>query len=469
MNNMRNLYKMQMQEEKRDETRSPYINELLQLAELIKEGTKGAEDFNAAIGALGEFFNNIRTAADYLKQTQPPSDDFEEKYARLIELLSLIEQEAANMGVFFEDGAPESIDVPAENIKTYTAELFNITDDLSKTEASQPQYAGAIEISELVRVGKGYCNGDFALEAFAGRHSLASNLITSAAADMRNFEGVEGETELLREAVPVLIKNLNEMEAACNAIGEMIEAGGEDKEKIQENLEIVRRTAEVVTDLNNKINEENAKIQEEKSKRICPRCGKKTSVYEEHCEHCRMLLPPVEGVSKNTAGLNIVAGDAGVSGQAASAVAEEGKRLVTPNVAKLYDIAVEVGNGRMPKEELGKAIDWYGELVLKTRSDLNAVSIPEELGDEEKAVFERAYAVFSEGVTSSEAGLNELAAYFQDENVSHLIDGINLLITGGEKMYEFQQMGDVFQSIASSAAQQPAEEEAEEADDPTLA
>ena len=77
--NMKNLYKMQMESQaEKEATRSPYINDFIKLVDEIKEGSKTEDDYNYAASSLVEFFGNVKNAADYLKQTQPPSDDFEE-------------------------------------------------------------------------------------------------------------------------------------------------------------------------------------------------------------------------------------------------------------------------------------------------------------------------------------------------------------------------------------------------------
>ena len=52
MNNMKNLYRMQMleNEQEPEATRSPYVNDLIKLVEEIKAGTKTEEDLSEAAG-----------------------------------------------------------------------------------------------------------------------------------------------------------------------------------------------------------------------------------------------------------------------------------------------------------------------------------------------------------------------------------------------------------------------------------
>ncbi len=483
--NMKNLYKMQMESQaEKEATRSPYINDFIKLVDEIKEGSKTEDDYNYAASSLVEFFGNVKNAADYLKQTQPPSDDFEEKYARLMEIIDLIDEEIGKVGAYFTDGDEESLNAPVEAMKTLTAELFDITDSLRKTEEAQPVYAGSIEINEMIRVGKGYCDGTFSFDAFVGRYEIASRLIEESAAQMKALADQPADTKALEESMPDILKNMDEMAAASERIGAEIAKGdgGVDKAVVLEGLDVVMRTAGAISDIQRKIAEELERIKEEASKRVCPKCGAKTSIYESHCEKCGMLLPPLpEGFVQTQSSLDVVAGaDGNLNGQMPTAQqgGENGERLVTPNVAKIYDVALEVGNGRAPKEELGKAIDWYGVLVLKAKEDLGKITEPANLSEEEKTVFNQAYNLFSEGVTGSEAGLNELAEYFTDENAEHLVNGVNMLIEAGEKMYQIEAMGNILQQrIANGGApinppaQQaaPSEQAQEEPVDPMLA
>lgn len=449
MNNMKNLYRMQMleNEQEPEATRSPYVNDLIKLVEEIKAGTKTEEDLSEAVSMLSSLFDNLKTIADYLKQTQPPSDNFEIKYSRLQELLTLTEEEMSKLSLYFEDCNTEYLDLPIENIKKYIAEIFEITDDFKKIEDSQPIYAGSLQINELIRVGKGYCAGDFSLDAFKSRYDLASKTIAETHEQVQVLAEQPADTKALEESMPDILKNMDLMLKASDSIGKFIdgEPSSDDKKKIVQELEKIREASANISEIQEKINKELEKIAEEKTKRLCPRCGYKTSAYESHCEKCKMLLPPLpEGYLPEHAALDVVAdSDGDVKGQVSQDSNSNAERLVTPNVAKVYDAALKVGNGQIPKEEFGKVIEWYGSLVDQAKKDIEKIQEPDNLTEEEKPVFDQAFNLFKEGVSGSEAGLNELIEYFADDNTDHLVKGVNTLIEAGEKMYQLEAIGDI--------------------------
>ena len=103
----------------------------------------------------------------------------------------------------------------------------------------------------------------------------------------------------------------------------------------------------------------------------------------------------------------------------------------------------------------------------------------QKMSDEEKQLFNEAYNLFKEGVYGAIDGLHELERYFEDNNLGHITDGMNMLIDSGEKMYTLETMGDIINKrmeqggapINPDGTPMTGEEATEEApaDDPTLA
>ena len=482
MNNLKNIYEMQKleQENNGDETRSPYINELIKLVKRIKEENATQEELVESVNKLIEMFDNLKTVADYLKASQPPSDDFETKYARLQELLSLCKDSLAELGLYYEDGNVEHLDTPIENLKNYIAEIFEITDALQSVESSQKVYAGSIEMNEVLRIGYGYCDGIYELEPFFSRVNVAADTINSSLEQMKALAEEPSDTKSLEKNMPEILKILENMQVAISKLQEIVSAEEKDKNEIRKNLEVIEKGSQRVAEIQQEIAEEIAKMEEEKTKRVCPRCGAKTSAYEPNCQNCKMLLPPLpEGYLPEQESVNIVADESGVSGQGSAGAANNGQKIITPNVAKMYTVALAVAQGQAPAEELGKMIEWYGRLTDKAKADFESITEPENMSDEEKQLFNEAYNLFKEGVYGAIDGLHELERYFEDNNLGHITDGMNMLIDSGEKMYTLETMGDIINKrmeqggapINPDGTPMTGEEATEEApaDDPTLA
>lgn len=444
MNNLKNMYEMQKleQENRGDETRSPYINELIKLVKRIKENNATQEELVENVNTLTEMFDGLKQVADYLKATQPPSDDFETNYARLQELLSLCKDTLPEFELYYEDGNEEHLDLPLENIKKYIAEIFEITDAFQNVEQNQKVYAGSIEINELLRIGYGYCDGIYELVPFIERVDVAAETINKSYTQMKVLAEQPADTKALEKNMPEILKVLEEINEAISKVKEFTSAEGKDKDGIRKNLEIIEKGAKRISEIQAEIAEEIAKIEEEKTMRVCPWCGAKTSIYEKNCQKCNKLLPPPpEGPVAEKSSLNVVATEGGVSGQGASA--NNGQRIITPNVGKMYKAALALAQGESTPEEFGKMIEWYGGLTDKAKADFESITEPEDMSAEERQLFNEAYELFRDGVYIAIDGLNELQAYFADNDLSHISNGMNLLIDSGEKMYMLESMGDI--------------------------
>lgn len=446
MNNLKNIYEMQKLEAENngDETRSPYVNELIKLVKRIKEEEATQEELVEQVNTLMNMFENLKQVADYLKASQPPSDDFEVKYARLQELLSLCNEALPEFGLYYEDGNEEHLDVPMENLKTYIAEIFEITDSLKEVEQHQKVYVGSLEVNEVLRVGYGFCDDIYSLDTFIEKIENLDESMGDSYDQMKEVSEQPMDTKALERNMPEILKTLKDMVDSIAKLKELTASEDKNKDEIRKSLGVIEKGAERITEIQKEISEELAKIEEERKMRTCPRCGAKTSVYEPNCQQCKMMLPPLpEGYLPEEPSVNIVASEAGVSGQTAGAPANNGQKMVTPNVAKIYKVALAVAQGQLPAEELGKMIQWYGGLTDKAREEFEKITEPENLTEEEKQVFTEAYNLFKDGVYGAVNGLNELQEYFADNDLSHISNGMNMLIDSGEKMYMLESMGDI--------------------------
>ncbi len=272
MNNLKNMYEMQKleQENRGDETRSPYINELIKLVKRIKENNATQEELVENVNTLTEMFDGLKQVADYLKATQPPSDDFETNYARLQELLSLCKDTLPEFELYYEDGNEEHLDLPLENIKKYIAEIFEITDAFQNVEQNQKVYAGSIEINELLRIGYGYCDGIYELVPFIERVDVAAETINKSYTQMKVLAEQPADTKALEKNMPEILKVLEEINEAISKVKEFTSAEGKDKDGIRKNLEIIEKGAKRISEIQAEIAEEIAKIEEEKTMRVCP-------------------------------------------------------------------------------------------------------------------------------------------------------------------------------------------------------
>ena len=444
-------------------TRSPQINELIALVTDIRTGKAEPEELKNTLEELKEMMLVLSIGAEALKATQPASDNFEEKFARLMELFELLTEEFNNMELYIEERDDKYLDEPLENIKSYIAEVLEISDDFKKAEDAQPVYSQSIVINDMIRIGYGFVEGQYEELNFKPRYETALESFEETYIAMQSMENAPKDTKAFEEGYPKIMELLEDMKVGFDGIGEFFEAEvQEETQNIKPYLDKIKDSSHELYMIQLKIAEEIEQLEEEMSKRVCPRCGNRTPTTEKYCHSCSAVLPLLpEGYIEQQNKISVIEG--GLSGFSLpggeGAEIPPGHKLVSPNVLKIYEASFKVGNGEITHEEFAGILDWYEKLLIKTRNDMAAIKEPPNLDENGKMIFNETFNLLIEGVDGSQEGLNELKLYLEDENTEHLIDGVNAIMEAGEKLYGVQAMGEVAQRRAAELQAQEQEEE----------
>lgn len=457
MDNLRAAYEMNEQPSNDNITRSPQINELIALVTEIRTGKAEPEELRNALEELKEMILGLSLAAEALKATQPASDDFEEKFASMMELFELLTEEFNNMELYFDDPEDKYLDEPLENIKKYIAEVLDITDEFKKVEDAQPVYSQSIQINDMIRVGYGFIEGKYEEIYFVARYDAAKESFEETYIAMQSMENAPKDTKALEENYPKIMELLEEMRAGFDEIGAYLsKETREELQTILPSIEKIKNTSHEVFLIQIKIAEEIEKLEEEMAKRICPRCGKRTPVTEKYCQSCSAVLPLMpEGYIEQKNKISVIENLPSGFGAYAEERAEipPGHKLVSPNVLKIYEAAFKVGNGETTKEEFVGVLDWYERLLTKTRTDMSSLKEPAGLDESGQMIFRETLQLLIEGVEGSQDGLNELKLYLEDNNTEHLVNGVNAIMDAGEKLYGVQAMGEIAQKKSAELEQ----------------
>ncbi len=429
------------------ETRSPYINELIQLVVDIRTGRRQAAELQDALDSLKEMIEVLSVSADALKATQPASENFEAKFARMQELFGLLLEEFGNMELYLETPEDKYLDEPIENIKKYIAEVLDISDEFRKVEESQPLYSHSVLINDVIRVGRGFADGSFELIQLKARVEAARVDVDETYTQMQALADQPHDTKALADNYPrimelieTMVNDFNELENYC------VSGDHEDRQFVVPFLDQIQASSAEIFEIQQKIVAEMATLEEDASKRICPRCGQKTSVVEKYCEVCKAVIPPLpQATLEHTGELSFVADDGGIKSDAQGGGVPSDQRLVSPNVLKIYEAAFNVGQGNISKEEFAAVLDWYDGLLQKTKQDMGTIKEPDNLTEDERALFNQTFNLLIEGLEESQNGLNELREYFNDGSIDHLVNGVNTIIDAGDKLYGVQAVGEAAQ------------------------
>lgn len=418
-------------------TRSPYVNELIRVCNDIRAGRKDPKELQAQLDTLREMIETLGVTADALKLTQPKSEGFEEDYTLMKELFELFRDELDTVGLYFEAEDQKYLIEPLVKIKKYTAEIFEITDKFKKVEDSQEVHSKSPFINDLIRVGLGYCSGEFELEPFNVRFYVVRDIFEETYVVFSNMAEAPPDTRTLEQELPRIKENMEAMKEGFIELDEyFMKETQDEKDSVKASLLKIENASRIINEIQEKIAEEISQIAEARSQRVCPRCGAKTPIADKHCAGCKSLLPPLpdETVEKEAA-LDFKADDTGIQ-------QPEHQRIVPPNIKKLYESALRVGRGEISKEEFSDDIKWYEDIVEKTRQDIKKLTKPQDLTEDEEMLYEETKKLMEDSVIKADEGIDELKLYLKDEVLEHLVTGVNTLLDAGEKLIQINVLGE---------------------------
>lgn len=418
-------------------TRSPYVNELIRVCREIREGRKDPKELHTHLDSLKEMIETLGVTADALKLTQPKSEGFEEDFILMKELFERFRDELDTMELYFEGEDQKYLIEPLEKIKKYSAEIFEITDKFKKVEDTQEVHSKSPFINDLIRVGLGYCSGEFELEPFKVRFYVVKDIFEETYAVFSNMAEAPPDTRTLEQELPRIRENMEIMKAGFEELDSyFVNETRDEKESVKASLVKIENASRIINEIQEKIAEEISQIAEARTQRVCPRCGAKTPIADRYCAGCKSLLPPLpdETVEKETA-LDFKADDTGIQ-------QPENQRAVPPNILKIYESALRVGRGEITKEEFSNDIEWYQEIVEKTRQDIKKLTKPQNLTEDEEMLYEETKKLMDDSVIKADEGIAELKLYLQDEVLEHLVTGVNTLMDSGEKILRINQLGE---------------------------
>ena len=442
MNNLRAAYLMNENSASTGETKSSQINALIALVAGIKTGKTTIEELLNELENLKFTIDTMKNASINLRPVQPGIEEAGDKYDKLVELFDLLIGEFDNMALYAEEKDDKYLDEPIENIKKYTDEIMTISEEFRKVEEAQPVYSESVFLNDLIRVGKGYAEGKYELEPLINRYNVFREIMLETKAEMDLYINLPKDTKAFEENFPKVMECMDSSIAALDSMEAFFESGGDDRKIILPWLDTLQKDSEVMNAIQLKIKENIELIAEESSMRTCPRCSKKTSNTDKHCTHCNTVLPPLpEGYVVPQSEISVVEGAVGRQ-EGAPQVAPPGQKLVSPNILKIYESALRMGKGEITKEEFSAVINWYENIVNKTRKELDSVTEYENESEEALMVFREIFKLLKSGIEGSQAGLDELKLYFEDESLEHLVNGVNMLMDAGDQLY-LAQIGDV--------------------------
>jgi len=426
-------------------TRSPDVNNLIRVAQGLKEGKVKPDVFGEELRYLYTLHENMVTAFDFLSRTQPASEVSRTLLPVVVEELQNFKEALDEINLYLEDNNMLHIEQGIEQLIEATGLLLEASDRLKEDEEKIETYSESPMLSELIRIGKGVANGIYDAENLRKRVDFAKSFHKSAYENMKQLMTESYDTKEAEEEAPLIMEALDLMEDGFEEIEMYFEDN--DAEHIFEGTELVRQAAEELSSSYNILVSavEEADKEAEKDtvpkEKICFKCGLKAQPDIKICPKCHIPIPDIKPIEEKPAEEPTVRIDVG---EAKDMVTP----MMTPNVKKIYDSAVAFMQKRISEEEFISTLDWLDGLLRQSEETLKKEKLPDLTDERERQIMEQTRQIFEIGIKESKEGTAEMRLYLKDEDATHLQNGILQAIRGGEKLYQVQMLAKRIQQQA---------------------
>ena len=264
-------------------TRSPDVNNLIRVAEALKEGMAKPEMLKEGLNQLYGLHQNMITAFEFLSETQPQTESSEELMATVVDDLAGFREALDEMALYFKDNSLFHIERGVGLLIEVTNSLLEASDRLKEEEESLETYSDSPMLSELIRVGKGVAGGIYPAENLSKRIGFARSFHKSAFENMKQLMMESYDTKEAEEEAPLIIEALELMEEGFDELEAYFETG--DTECILEGIEMIRQASDELSSsykiLMAAVEEADRKAEAKASaprEKICFKCGLKLSI-----------------------------------------------------------------------------------------------------------------------------------------------------------------------------------------------
>ena len=226
------------------------------------------------------------------------------------------------------------------------------------------------------------------------------------------------ESALVKDEIPRTLEYGDAHDGALEALTAALDRN--DQAALEHALEQILATA-------NKLSESRevyAAAVQHQSNVMCGGCGRANPPENRRCEACGT---PLAQQVQTSSTFNAVSGPA----------LEETEQLqMTENVARLFQACDDVAEGTISPQQFQEELRTSAQGIKEFAEELDEIA--EEVSDESQMTDEMVQiwreqhlpymqelsAAFSEGIQQCERGLEDMAAFLQDNDKQHLIDGV---------------------------------------------
>jgi uncharacterized protein YicC (UPF0701 family) len=313
------------------------------------------------------------------------------------------------MGFASAFGESFDVEVDTEKLKDKEVEQLKsekeLASDLPDWDDDELQQYQSPHLKELTTVGKGVCDGKVSEAELKKTIQKITAELEKTIKEFEQIRKAEPDSLTAREQVIRIERAFN---LHRDALKEMNFYFDDKKTKhILDGLTMAQKAT-------NRLYKSFLLLQESSeivATKVCLQCGHRNPATLNMCEVCNAQLPK---------------GSGGPASQIEMTVgADQQVYYTNPNFDRLYKEAMELKEGKFPPDKFKKTIEWLTKNLETARKEYEQLDTSFFTEEEEK-MFGDVFVFAKRAFDEYDKAFTELKKYFDDNNVSHLDEGLKL-------------------------------------------
>jgi|GEM_PF-953691 len=412
-------------------TRSPYLNDVIKDVETIYYEQACPEIYfeplKEKLAIMQEVARSLEEVYAKTRQTQEMTPTIIAQDEIIEQNLAVLKQAVSQCESIFSTKDKNTMLEALSSMKNATISLFYAFDCLKEEEQRYDTFSQSPYFNELIRITNGVIEGRFPPESLGERLAFMRAFWERTYKEFTIYKTQRIDSPVIAETIPVL------EEAYCNCGAGLAEMAlfyeDGDLQHLSTGIATVKYGSDILVD-SYAIIDRALHADEVKS---CLRCGGANDLGARVCSHCQAVIPNYTSYESTSKGIDITVEET------ITAVSE---RYITTNIMKLMEVVEGFRMGDGNPEDLANTLEWLWNKIQQGKEMHQKMQIPTTIEDQEtiqKLELSRDY--MADGIQKLENALIEMNIFFEDGEVGHLTEGLELALAGNDDIVEVQRMG----------------------------
>lgn len=391
------------------------FNQLVDTAADHLDGHSDVSDVEAQLALVDQDLGHLRLQFENGLRFQVRTPELETGLALAYNAFRNLADQFRKLSQILQAHRPYDLARQLETCNATVNQLFWAFQDLREHLAEQ-HYSDAPFIQEVVRVGKGFVQGQLGPELFQERFDAFCEFHDGFVESLQPLlSEVEGDPRHQQ-----LLDALEEQNGVLDEIARFFQAG--DKPQLDAALGRLCLSSAFLLDLQRDFQKE----AEQANGLLCFRCGHANDHGEKNCVNCQARLidmqTPGEGSSYHDASM-------------------------PANLRKLTAAGEGFRDGALDREAFLEVLDWYSGLTSQAQKGMADLAPPApEAPEEQLEAYEEAVEAMEQALQALELGVGKLRGYADRKDPIDLEVGLESCLAGHGHMLRFATVNEAWKA-----------------------